>query len=218
MYLDEQEQAFSHFRLANQDCFSGLIIRDRRSGLLRVETPAGVHSEMISVNAFLSYNAKDRRVAGRVFRELISLGVGVAIDTGLASPDDAATALSGAKCFIALLGRHGLAQEQQLEIKRALDVHGHRELGIVLVTLPGFDEAGAEPYVAYLLSLFNPLDLRAGVTAGSIRALASIVRREVAPDQRNSLREENSVAPATVCASHRRSCHVEGGVPHFSSL
>jgi uridine kinase len=135
--------------------------------------------------AFLSYNRKDQRVAGRL-RTLLQqhdIDVWLDIDHQANSIETWRSALTSAMAssdyFLALLGPHGVGLEQEQEINYALDLKKEKRIGLIFVLIRGYDESKNNPFADFLQSNYNYHDLRGGLGENAVRTLASIVRQDI---------------------------------------
>lgn len=139
---------------------------------------------MPTTEAFLSYNAEDREFARSLCDALRELGVSVWIDEEHHEPvetwrEKELKAIENSHFFLTLLGPHGIGDEQILEINFAVELHKQDKIGLIPILILGYDETKWITYERFVQSNFNRQDLRAGLDASKIHALASHIKHDI---------------------------------------
>jgi SAM-dependent methyltransferase len=152
-------------------------------------------------DVFISYNSADAEFARSLAMELDSLGIRVWLDFDEVLPgDDFQDALQRAirsvNAVVVLFGGRGVGPWEQVEMRAALAESVKRRLTIIPVVVPGADP---EPDLPLFLEPFSKLDLRAGITADSLRRLSDAIRQAAA---RTTARSPTSVRDVLSSARH----------------
>jgi uridine kinase len=134
---------------------------------------------------FLSYNRQDQAAAHRLYEQLAKHDIEAWIDVEHPDPrkrwpESVASAIRESDSFIALLGPHGVGEEQKEEINYARQRRKRSNIGLIFVRIPGYKET-EDPFLEFLDSNFTYQDFSRGLGSKAVHAIASIIKQDIVP-------------------------------------
>jgi uridine kinase len=142
---------------------------------------------MPTTDAFLSYNEADGDFARLLYEQLGELGIQVWFAPEHRASSETwhelvAKAICESRTVIALFGPHGIGKEQKREINLALELVKKKKIELLIpVLIPNYDENRLNPYEEFVKSNYNRFDLREGLKASDLHALASTIKHDINP-------------------------------------